>query len=115
MILRFFDTAKKSCTNAVRAIPLVNKQNPKRHHYGIYAITNRACETAGVRMISHHDMRHSCATNLVASGEYTLVDAARFLGHKNAFVTANTYAHSPQTHKAAIADSVSKRMRRMVA
>ncbi len=82
---------------------------------GIYAITNRACETAGVRKISHHDMRHSCATNLVASGEYTLVDAARFLGHKNAFVTANTYAHSPQTHKAAIADSVSKRMRRMAA
>ena len=82
---------------------------------GIYAITNRACETAGVCKISHHDMRHSCATNLVASGEYTLVDAARFLGHKNAFVTANTYAHSPQTHKAAIADSVSKRMQRMAA
>ena len=82
---------------------------------GIYSITTRACETAGVRKISHHDMRHSCATNLVASGEYTLVDAARFLGHKNAFVTANTYAHSPQTHKAAIADSVSKRMQRMAA
>ena len=60
-------------------------------------------------------MRHSCATNLVASGEYTLVDAARFLGHKNAFVTGNTYAYSPQTHKAAIADSVSKRMQRMAA
>ena len=82
---------------------------------GIYSITNRACEAAGVCKISHHDMRHSCATNLVATGEYTLVDAARFLGHKNAFVTANTYAHSPQTHKAAIADSVSKRMRRMAA
>ena len=82
---------------------------------GIYSITNRACEMAGVRKISHHDMRHSCATNLVASGEYTLVDAARFLGHKNAFVTANTYAHSPQTHKAAIAGSVSKRMQRMAA
>ena len=82
---------------------------------GIYSITNRACEAAGVRKISHHDMRHSCATNLVATGEYTLVDAARFLGHKNAFVTANTYAHSPQTHKAAIADSVSKRMQRMAA
>ena len=82
---------------------------------GIYSITNRACEEAGERKISHHDMRHSCATNLVATGEYTLVDAARFLGHKNAFVTANTYAHSPQTHKAAIADSVSKRMQRMAA
>ena len=43
------------------------------------------------------------------------VDPARFWGHKNAFVTANTYAHSPQTHKAAIADSVSKRMQRMAA
>ena len=43
------------------------------------------------------------------------VDPARFLGHKNAFVTANTYAHSPQTHKAAIADSVSKRMKQMAA
>lgn len=32
----------------------------------------------------------------MASGEYTLVDAARFLGHKNAFVTANIYAHSPK-------------------
>ena len=82
---------------------------------GIYSITNRACETAGVRKISHHDMRHSCATNLVAKGECTLVDAARFLGHKNAFVTANTYAHSPQTHKAASAYSVSIRMQRMAA
>ena len=62
-----------------------------------------------------HRLFHCFATNLVASGAYTLVDAARFLGHKNAFVTANTYAHSPQTHEAAIADSVSKRMRRMVA
>ena len=44
-----------------------------------------------------------------------LEDAARFLGHKKAFATANTYAHSPQTHKAAIADSVSKRMQRMAA
>ena len=68
---------------------------------------------------SHPQSRHRGAETpsaaLVASGEYTLVDAARFLGHKNAFVTANTYAHSPQTHKAAIADSVSKRMQRMVA
>ena len=82
---------------------------------GIYPITNRACETAGVRKIGHHDMRHSCATNLVATGEYTLVDAARFLGHKNAFVTANIYAHSPQTHKAEIADSISARMQRKTA
>ena len=59
-----------------------------------------------------HRLCHCFATNLVASGAYTLVDAARFLGHKNAFVTANTYAHSPQTH---IADSVSKRMQRMAA
>ena len=59
-------------------------------------------------------MRHSCATNLVASGEYTLVDAARFLGHKNAFVTADIYAHSPQTHKASIADSISARIRKNI-
>ena len=43
------------------------------------------------------------------------VDPARFWGHKNAFVTANIYAHSLQTHRAAIADSVSKRMQRMAA
>ncbi len=82
---------------------------------GIYPITNRACEAAGVCKIRHHDMRHSCATNLVAKGECTLVDAARFLGHKNAFVTANIYAHSPQTHKAEIADYISARIQQKTA
>jgi len=33
VVLRFFEAMKKSGTNAVRAIPLVHKQNPKRHHY----------------------------------------------------------------------------------
>ena len=72
---------------------------------------------ATLKTVRHHRHRgaETPSTALVASGEYTLVDAARFLGHKNAFVTANTYAHSPQTHKAAIADSVSKRMQRMAA
>ena len=56
--------------------------------------------------------KHYCLFN---NHNISAVDPARFLGHKNAFVTANTYAHSPQTHKAAIADSVSKRMQRMAA
>lgn len=34
VVLRFFEAMKKSGMNAVQAIPLVHKQNPKRHHYG---------------------------------------------------------------------------------
>jgi len=65
-----------------------------------------------------HGIKWYAKVNYTIAGNHyqkKSVDAARFLGHKNAFVTANTYAHSPQTHKAAIADSVSKRMQRMAA
>ncbi len=46
----------------------------------------------GLRRISLHGCRHTCATNMLASGQPDHV-VSRFLGHSNVQITLDTYAH----------------------
>lgn len=46
----------------------------------------------GLPHIRFHDLRHSCASLMVANG-YTLKDIQEWLGHADIQTTANTYAH----------------------
>jgi integrase len=71
------------------------------------------CETAGVPRIRPYDLRHSCATLLLASGVHPKVVAER-LGHSTVNLTLNTYSHVLPTlqHDAAnTLDSMLKRTR----
>lgn len=56
--------------------------------------------------IRFHDLRHSCASLLVANG-YQLKDIQEWLGHSDIQTTANIYAHLDAKRKSNIANSMS--------
>lgn len=60
-----------------------------------------------LRKIRFHDLRHSCASLLVAKG-FQLKDIQEWLGHADIQTTANIYAHLDVERKNKIADLMSK-------
>jgi integrase len=52
----------------------------------------RACKKAEVAGFTLHDLRHFYASGLIAAG-CDVVTVQRYLGHKTATVTLNTYSH----------------------
>jgi integrase len=60
----------------------------KRIHTVFYRIT----EKANVKKIRPYDLRHCCATFLLAAGVHPKVVAER-LGHSSVNLTLNTYSH----------------------
>lgn len=65
----------------------------------------RFCEQHKLRKIRFHDLRHTCATILIASG----VDAKTvqtWLGHSDVQVTLNTYTHCLASMKKAAGDKM---------
>jgi len=59
----------------------------------------------GLRAIRFHDLRHSAATNLLASG-CSMKEIQEWLGHADIGTTMNTYAHIDMTMKRNIADKL---------
>lgn len=64
-------------------------------------------EKNGLRKIRFHDLRHSCASLLVAL-DYQLKDIKEWLGHADINTTANIYSHLDIRRKNDIANSMSK-------
>ena len=63
----------------------------------------------GLPHIRFHDLRHSCASLLVAQG-FELKDIQEWLGHSDIQTTANIYAHLDVKRKNNIANSMAKVM-----
>ena len=59
----------------------------------------------GLPHIRFHDLRHSCASLLIAQG-FGLKDVQEWLGHADITMTANIYAHLDIKRKQSIADSL---------
>ncbi len=57
-------------------------------------------------LIRFHDLRHSCASLLIANG-FSLKDIQEWLGHADFRTTANIYAHLDTERKQNIAESMS--------
>lgn len=51
----------------------------------------RYCKRAGIKVVSNHDLRHTCATNLASRGA-TINDIKELLGHKQ-LSTTSRYVH----------------------
>lgn len=51
-----------------------------------------SCQSAGVKKIRLHDLRHSCASLLISRG-VSIVAVSKRLGHTNVEQTLNTYSH----------------------
>lgn len=60
----------------------------------------------GLPHIRFHDLRHSCASMLLANG-YTMKDIQEWLGHADFSTTANIYAHIDNARKSNIAEKMS--------
>lgn len=56
-------------------------------------------------IIRFHDLRHSCASLLIANG-FTLKDIQEWLGHSDIQTTANIYSHLDIERKTSIANSM---------
>ena len=58
-----------------------------------------------LRHIRFHDLRHSCASLLLANG-ISMKQIQEWLGHSNDSTTANIYAHLDSESKQASADAI---------
>lgn len=58
----------------------------------IQAVFTQGIKTAGVKPIRIHDLRHSFASNAIASG-CNIVAISKYLGHANINITLTVYAH----------------------
>lgn len=65
----------------------------------------KVLEKNGMRRIRFHDLRHSCASLLLASG-VSLKDIQSWLGHSSISTTANTYLHQEFASKIQSANAI---------
>jgi integrase len=63
----------------------------------------------GFPHIRFHDLRHSCASMLIAMG-FNLKDVQEWMGHSDIKMTANIYAHLDVTRKMSMADMLGERL-----
>ncbi len=75
------------------------------NHYSGYMMA--AYKAAGLPKITFHDLRHSCASVLIAKGVPITVVSA-ILGHSSPQITMQVYAHALQSGKREAADMLDK-------
>lgn len=91
--------ARNTKTLRTRVIPIVKPLRPWLKHLplpykdyeGLKSGFQRGREKAGMEHVNFHDLRHSCASILVASGA-DLYTVSKILGH-SAITTTQRYAH----------------------
>lgn len=66
----------------------------------------RTLKKNGLRHIRYHDLRHSCASLLLANG-VSMKEIQEWLGHSNYSTTANIYSHLEYSSKVSSASTMS--------
>ena len=86
-------------------------QNTKRlnSHYLTEAFA-KLLKKHGLRKIRYHDLRHSCASLLLANG-VPMKQIQEWLGHSDIATTSNVYAHLDYNSKLVSADAMMNGMR----
>lgn len=81
---------------------------PDGHPYAPTFITHKFVQLLQKHNLPHirfHELRHSCASNLIALG-FSLKDVQEWLGHADIKLTANIYSHLDVTRKKGIAEAL---------
>lgn len=74
----------------------------------VFKTVVRECKSMGAKEFTFHALRHTCATNLLADGEYIQTVSAR-LGHSDVRTTLAYYAHTIATGQKSAALRFSQR------
>ena len=84
---------------------------PDGHTYSPDYVSHRFNDLLKKHSLPHirfHELRHSCASMLIAMG-WSLKDVQEWLGHSDVKMTANIYAHLDTTRKNNIAESLAEK------
>ena len=84
---------------------------PDGHNYTPDYISHRFNDLLKKHNLPHirfHELRHSCASMLIAMG-WTLKDVQEWLGHSDIKMTANIYSHLDTARKTSIAASLAEK------
>ena len=81
-------------------------------HILIFYNTKRLIITSGVTQIRFHDFRHTHASILIAKG-VDVVKVSKRLGHANAKITLETYAHLVPNEDNDLADIFEKELKKV--
>lgn len=84
---------------------------PDGHTYSPDYLTHRFADVLKLHGLPHirfHDLRHSCASMLIAMN-WSLKDVQEWLGHSDIQMTANIYSHLDTARKANIAASLAEK------
>lgn len=66
---------------------------------------NKVIKNSNLPYIKLHELRHSCAGNLLSMG-FNVVQVAEWLGHSSPNTTLNFYAHIDSNSKKDMANSI---------
>lgn len=84
---------------------------PDGHTYSPDYVSHRFNDLLKKHNLPHirfHELRHSCASMLIAMG-WSLKDVQEWLGHSDIQMTANIYSHLDIARKASIAESLAEK------
>ena len=84
---------------------LYNLQGTPLHEINVSRYFRRMLTNANIRRIRFYDLRHTCASLLIAQGVHARV-IMDLLGHSDIGVTMNIYGHIMQTSREKAAQSM---------
>lgn len=103
LVERVVEEAKKHCNRSPEALLFASKRRADRPH-AFEALFVAAVKSAGLKGVTFHTLRHTCASTLAMNGA-TLLEIADVLGHRQLQMTKR-YSHLATTHKAALINRV---------
>jgi integrase len=83
---------KLRCPKSSRDLVLATEDGKPMHRKAISKILDAAIEKAEINRLTHHGLRHTFASLLLADGA-DIVEVSHLLGHKNPGITLRIYSH----------------------
>jgi integrase len=93
--------------NAHGAMVFRNRFKHQLTSRNVFGLFRRAVQNAGVRPIRFHDLRHTNATLLLATG-IGIKTVSERLGHSNVTITLSTYTHVMPGEQKAVSEITGK-------